>query len=657
MSLRKYRTTCPLDCFDCCSLEVTVDGLGDIINIEGNKEHPITKGLICQKGRKHLERVRHKKRLKYPMMKNNGKWQRISWDTALDTIAGRIRKHIAEDGSKSIGLYSYSGSLGLLKNVEDLFFDYLGSTTKIYGSICCGAGVAAQRADFGKSICHSPEDTANSNTIIIWGRNPVETNIHLVPMLKAAKERGANLILVDPLRTATAEICDHHIRLKPEGDAALACAAAKYVLEKDMYDKSFAENFALGFAELTSYLGNISMEELSELCGAGVEDIALLAEKLAVEKPASVFIGYGMQRYPFGGTAVRCIDMLTALTGNVGIPGGGANYSHGVFEEHLELNPFGVKPDMPRMINRSKFGKTVKALNDPPLKLLFISRSNPVLQLPNTNEVVEAMEKIEYKISLEHFLTDTAEMTDMVLPVTYFLEEEDVAIPGSWSNCIGYINKCVDRYYEAKPEYEVYTELAGRLGIKEFPLLSGMQWMELMLKPLIDKGLNLDELKEKGFAKSSAAPAVPWKDMNFATKSGKFETIAVEELKQCLESRGNEKKEKYRLLTIHTRKSLHSQHLLDEEAAMPDVYLHPEDAALEGIKAGDEIRMHNLNGSIKAHACISEAGNQGILYMEEGFWLKNGGSVNRLTSDGISDIGNQSIFNHCFCDIEKVREI
>ena len=654
MSLRKYITTCPLDCFDCCSLVVTVDDRGEVIDIEGNKEHPITRGFICSKGRKHLERVHHPSRLKYPMVKINGDWKRISWDEALDNIAGKISAYTSKYGSKSIGLYSYAGSSGLLKNIEDLFFDYLGSTTKIYGSICWGAGAAAQRLDFGKSLGNSPEDTVNSKTIIIWGRNPVETNIHLLPYLKAARERGASLILVDPLRTATAEICDCHIRIKPEGDAALACAVTKYVLEKDIYDKDFAENCSLGFPELKSYFTAISMEELSSLCGVDIKDIVMLAEKLTIEKPTAVFIGYGMQRYPYGGAAVRCIDMLAALTGNVGIAGGGANYSN-VTGDYLDMNPFNVNQEGSRMINRAMFGKTVKTLNEPPLKLLFISRSNPVLQLPNTNEVIEAIGKIEYKVCLEHFLTDTAEMADIVLPATYFLEEEDAAVPGMWSHYIGNMEKSLDSYYEARPEYEIYTELAERLNLKEFPRLSGQEWLELMLKPLINKGLKLEELKEKGYAKNPAAKAVPWKKRSFDTGSGKFEIISVSELKECLKGIGIEQKEKYRLMTVHNRKSMHSQHMLDAGAVLPTVYLHHEDALAEEIKAGDIIRLYNRNGSIEVYADISGSGVRGILFMNEGWWLKNGGSVNRLTSDGISDIGNQGIMNHCFCDMEKVR--
>lgn len=655
MSVNTYMTTCPLDCFDCCSLQVSANDAGEIISITGNKEHPITNGFICEKGKKHLERVRHPLRLKYPMVKSDGEWHRISWNESLDIIAGRVNRYISEFGSESIGLYSYSGSSGLLKSIENLFFDYLGSTTKIYGSICLGAGREAQKLDFGKVLGHAEEDIVNSRTIIIWGRNPAETNIHLVPHLKAAKERGTSIILVDPLSTATSMLCDRHIRIKPEGDAALACAVTKHVLEKGEYDREFAERYTVGFEEMRGFLSGISMNALTELSGASIEDIRLLGDSMVNGKPAAIYIGYGMQRYPYGGAAVRCIDMLAALTGNIGIPGGGANYANLSVSEYIDYNPFKIKPKKPRMVLRSQFGKAVKKLSDPPLKLLFVSRANPVLQLPNSGEVVEALDKIEYKVCIEHFFTDTAEMCDMLLPATYFLEEEDVVSPGMWSHYLGSINKCAGRYFEARPEYEIYTELAERLGIEEFPKLSGRQWLELMLKPLINMGLRLEELKESGYVRNPAAKSVPWEDKSFATVSGKFEIIPVQELEKCFRSIAEQKKEKFRLLTVHTRKSLHSQHMLDAAEERPAVYISSRDAIGEGISEGDTVKLWNENGFVVAKAVFSDAAECGILYMNEGWWHKSGGSVNRLTPDGESDIGGQGIMNHCFCDIERVK--
>ncbi|HYF75060.1 MAG TPA: molybdopterin dinucleotide binding domain-containing protein, partial [Candidatus Nitrosocosmicus sp.] len=308
-----------------------------------------------------------------------------------------------------------------------------------------------------------------------------------------------------------------------------------------------------------------------------------------------------------------------------------------------------------RMINRAKFGRTVKELKDPPLRMLFISRANPVLQLPNTNEVIEAMEQVEFKVSIEHFLTDTAQMADIVLPATYFLEEEDVAVPGIWSDCLGYMHKSLERYYEARPEYEIYTELAERLGLTKFPRLSGEQWLELMLEPMVAQGLQLEDLKAKGFAKNPLAKTVPWEDMQFATASGKFEIIPAAELEVCLKHLMEEQQEKYRLLTVHSRKTLHSQHMLDSKESLPKLHINAADASGEGINTGDVVKLYNGYGTLEAEAVISDSAERGILYMNEGWWLKNGGSVNRLTPDGISDIGNQGIMNHCFCDILKVR--
>jgi len=657
MAVTRHLTTCPLDCFDCCSLVVSVDDTGKVMNIEGNKEHPITRGFICEKGRKHMERVHHPFRLKYPMRKVNGQWERLSWEAAINLITEKIKLSIKEYGNKAIGLYSYGGAAGLLKNIEDLFFDYMGGTTQVSGSICWGAGNAAQKLDFGMPLGHDIEDMENSKSILIWGRNPVHTNIHLVPFLKAAKERGASLILIDPLKTATAGLCDSYIRVRPEGDAALACAVAKLVIERNLYDKAFADNHTVGFRELCAYLDRLDMQDLLELGGVSKEDVEMLTGKLTVGKPATVYMGYGIQRCPYGGTAVRCIDMLMAITGNVGIPGGGANYSNSAANGCLEMNPFHVKKDEHRYINRASFGRAVKSLTDPPLKVLFISRGNPVVQLPNTNEVISAMEHIEFKICLEHFLTDTAQLADLVLPVTYFLEEEDMAVPGMWSHYAGKIGRCVDRYYEARPEYEIYTELAERLGYADFPRLTAGQWLELITKPIMQMGLKLEELKEKGYSRNPASVTVPWQDMRFETASGKFELVTPTELERYYEHMCHKSTERFRLIFVHSPRSLHSQHMLEEaENKLPTVYFHKEAAAAEGLEAGGRIKVYNNYGSIEAIAGISSSCAGNILYMEQGWWIRNGGGVNKLTPDGVSDIGSQGIMNHCFCDIKRIRE-
>ncbi|MGE5631009.1 MAG: molybdopterin-containing oxidoreductase family protein [Caulobacteraceae bacterium] len=656
MSLKNVITTCPLDCFDACSLVVTVEDDGRITKIEGNKEHPITKGFICEKGKKHLERVYHTERLKYPMLKKEGKWERITWDKAYDIISDRMKEYIENYGMQSIASYTYSGSAGILKNIEDMFFEFMGGTTRIYGSICWGAGMSAQKADFGRVLSHKPEDMMNSKTIVIWGRNPVDTNIHLVPYIKKAKDNGAKVILIDPLKTASADLCDKHIAVKPEGDAAFACATAKYMLEKNKYDKYFMQNCTLGFDEIKSFLKGKSMPEFSELCGVSEVEIVEFAEQLINFSPASVYIGYGLQRYPYGGTMVRCIDMLVAISGNIGVPGGGANYANDVSDGYMDFRPRKKMSDAPpRLVNRAMFGKMVKELNDPPVKMLFVSRANPVTQLPNTNEVIEAIESIEFKVVLEHFMTDTAEMADIVLPAAYFLEEEDINIPHMLSSYVGYVNKCKERYYEAKPEFEIYTELAEIMGYEDFPKLNERQWMKLLMKPLTGKGLDLNELKRLGYVKNPLSIDIPWADKKFNTASGKFELIEVEKMEECLRNNSNGQAEGYRLLTVHYKKSLHSQHIAEAKEDFPIVYINPSDAMHEGIANKEVIKLFNKYGDVYAEVSISESGTPGVIYMNEGWWLKNGGSVNRLTKDGISDIGNQGIFNHCFCKIEKVK--
>ncbi len=652
MPLRKQICACPLDCFDVCSLVVWTDEEGKITKLEGNKDHPITKGFICDKGRQHIERMYSPKRLKYPMRKLDGRWKRISWEDAFGVITDKLKSYWDRYGTKSIALYNYSGSNGKLKNIENLFFDFLGDTTRFKGSLCCGAGFAAQSLDFGCPRYHSFEDLLNSKTIVIWGKNPAETSLHLFAAVKRAKALGSAVIVIDPLATETAGIADRHVRPLAGGDCALACAAAKYIIEKQLYDKAFIEKHTDGFEALYHYLKTLDAAALSQRCGVGWNEIVELAETLCNSKPASIHIGFGLQRCLFGGTAVRSIDMLAALSGNIGIPGGGSNYANAV-HEHLVWHGLNFPERQNRVLPRAKMGKALKEATDPPVKMLFISRSNPLIQNPNSGEVLDAVNGVEFKICLEHFMTDTAEQCDMVLPITYFLEEEDIIASDSWNGYIHYNVPCAPRYHEARSEAEIYTKLADLLQLPGFPMRAPGSWIEALLHPSVENGMDIEALFRDGFVRNPQDQDIPWQEGHFATENGRMKLIDTASLETCL-SEDRIKKEKYKLLTIHKKNSLHSQHFLNEASPLPLVYISPSDAAVESVQDGSKVKLSNAFGEMEALVCISSSCQREVLFMYEGWWKKNGGSVNRLTDDRMSDIGMQAVFNECTCRIERL---
>jgi len=658
MSKEYKLCACPLDCFDVCSMRAELID-GKVVKLEGNKEHPVTQGFICEKGRKHIDRMYSPHRIKRPLKRSGESFVEISWEEALDIISEKLNYYIEHYGTLSISQYNDGGAGGLLKNIENLFFDYLGSTTLFKGSLCWGAGITAQSMDFGDVKGHNPEDIYNAKTIIIWGRNPAETNIHLMPFLKKAKEKGAKLLLIDPVETATAAFCDWHIQLKPGGDGAFTLAAVKYMIENQLYDQSFVENHTVGFDAIKEYVLSLNYYELIEACGVNQQVVERFVKQLA-EKPVSIYIGYGLQRYNYGGAAVRAIDMLGALAGCIGISGGGVNYANKVYGDFINWDE--VEPKcMPenRYIAKPRFASDFQKLNDPEVKAIFISRSNPVVQMPDTNAVIQTLKNIEFKVVLDYFMTDTAQLADLVLPVTYFMEETDIVYSSMWNGSIHYNEKLVERFYEAKPEFEIYSLLAKKIGLKDFPQWTEEQWISKLLKRMPELGVDLEQLRKDSYAYSAIANQIPWSDFLFKTASGKFEMIEPSVLKQYLNSRRQGDENMLKLLTVHTRDSLHSQHLMDCTKEYPKVYISKEDDELIRelkLKDGEIIKLENQYGSIYAVASITDRCKKGVLYMKEGWWRKNGGSVNVLTPHEISDIGNQATYNECHVKIVKLGE-
>ncbi|OGO76615.1 MAG: hypothetical protein A2Y23_05460, partial [Clostridiales bacterium GWB2_37_7] len=644
------------DCFDVCSMRAEIID-GKVTKLEGNKEHPITQGFICEKGRKHIERMYSPLRIKKPLKKVKGEFIEISWDEALDTIADKLKDYIDQYGTLSIAQYNDGGAGGLLKNIENLFFDYLGNVTLFKGSLCWGAGIAAQKSDFGDIKGHLPEDIYNTKTIIIWGRNPAETNIHLMPYLKKSREQGARIVLIDPIKTATASISDCHIQLKPGGDAAFALAVAKSMIENKLYDKGFIEDNTKGFEELKAYIDSLSYEELLKISGA---DQAMLISfvELLMHKPTTIYIGYGLQRYSSGGATVRAIDMLGALAGIIGNPGGGINYANKVYGETINWGSVAPsKTPHHRYIVKPRLATELAELDHPKVKAIFISRSNPAVQLPNSIAAVDAIKKVEFKVVLDYFMTDTARLADIILPVTYFMEETDIVYSSMWNNYMFYNEKLVDCQYDAKSELEIYSLLAEKIGMVDFPQMNSEQWIYKLLENVSEAGMDIDILKKNSYAYAEHVSPIPWSDFKFSTPSGKFEFVSTEELEQYIEEQNNSKQYHFKLLTVHARESLHSQHLMNSVQDHPIVHISREEIeliAMLNLKNGELVKLENQYGSLLAEINFSDKVQKGVLYMIEGWWLKNGGSVNSLTSSEVSDIGNQAIYNECRVKIVKL---
>jgi anaerobic selenocysteine-containing dehydrogenase len=660
------KSACPLNCWDSCGLLVTVED-NKIVKVEGDPAHPITKGKICGRGRMLETRTNSPERVLYPLKKVNGEFKQISWNQALDEISLKL-KEIKEQQCSTAVLHSHDYSNnGILKNVDQRFFNGYGGVTELYGSLCWGAGIEAQKWDFGDAYGHEPEDVLKSKNIIIWGRNVARTNMHFYEKLLEAKKNGAKIYVIDPLYNATAKIADEYISVKPGMDGLLAVGIIKEILRLGLEDREFILHHSLGFGDLENLVDSISLEKISELTEVSIETIRSLA-KVFADKPTSTFMGLGLQRYKNGGNTIRLIDALVAVSGNVGIPGGGANYANLQVGQSFDVAHLTMsdRKTRHRQFSIMKQAEEVLAAIDPEIKMIIVTCGNPLTQVPDSSIVEKAFSTVSTLVVIEQFMTDTAALADYVLPTTTSFEEEDIYYSSMYHHYVNYGPKLVSAPGEAKSDLWIWTQLARRLGFADDFKLSRNQLLELSLHSLAEKGKTLEELKEKGTLELPVK-RVPWQDFQFKTASGKYEfttmykgekgklTLALPE-----ESKWNNpelaEKFPYNLLTIHPLRSNHSQNYhLFPKAPQLKIEAAENIAADKNLKNGDLVRVWNNRGEVKGQLSILPKAHPNTINIDEGIWKKFGGSVNVLTPSGESDNGLGSTLYDCLVNIEKIN--
>lgn len=649
--MKSYRTVCPLDCWDRCSIIIKVNENNEA-SIEGDGEHPITRGFLCNKGRQHLHQLNSLDRIRQPLKKVNGEWIAIQWQQAIKEIGDQLISILNNEGPSSIIHLSDAGHCGLLKNIDKAFFNSLGGITKSIGSLCWGAGIEAQRLDFGRVLSHDPSDHLNSNTIVIWGRNPVYTNIHLMPFLQEAKKKGSNLIVIDPIKTATAALSTHFYQIKPESDGHLAMAMAKLIIDKNWVNEAFLRKYSKGFTEFKHQLEQYSLAHLLQPTGLSERELYELTELYTKTGPSSIILGYGLQRYPNGGNNIRYIDAVAAITGNIGVAGGGVSYANQYINQWIDWQYAYNTPQQegPSFV-KSKFASYVLQDRRNEIKAIFSTRGNPVLQMPDTNKTLEAFNSIPLKVTIDHFMTDTAKNSDYVLPCTHMFEEEDFLFSSMWHSYFSFSEKVFHPQDEVKSEFEIFKALADYMKLQEFSRKypSEKFYLEKALSPLLRNiGLSLEDLNGKSF--KLKGNDIPWENRIFSTASKKFEFIEPQ-----IDTLTKEANKDYplQLLTLHPKDSLHSQHFRTVDQNLPTVYCNQQMLSNYNIAVGDTVSISSPYGEIKCIIDVDNGAPINIIYIYEGWWLKAQG-INNLTSPGYSDIGNQAIYNHCFCKISKI---
>ncbi|HBF5713223.1 TPA: molybdopterin-dependent oxidoreductase [Clostridioides difficile] len=404
--IKKLSHGCTLDCHDCCKFNVYTKG-NNVVKIEGDKNHPYTKGFICKKGMAHLDRLNHKDRIKTPMLKVDGVWEEISFDKAIEIMAEKLTYYKEKYTSKSVMHYDQYGSGSVLKYIGDIFFNFYGGVSRHKGGPCWSAGMHAQKYDFGVAKSHAIEDMLNSKSIFVWGKNPAYTTIHTMQIIKKAKEKGIKIVVIDPIYTKTAQIADKYVQVNPGTDGALAIAMAKIIVEDKLYDEEYINSYVIGFEEYKKYLSSLELSFLIDECGVKENDIRELVD-LYTNKYSSINVGYGLQKYKNGGNTIRAIDALGAITGQIGFSGGGVNYANKVYPSVINSDPY----------NSQSYGED---------REFYVSNISKFIEesLKNTsNKVNYASDELDMALHKVNYVSDELDTTSN--KVNYVSDELDI---------------------------------------------------------------------------------------------------------------------------------------------------------------------------------------------------------------------------------------
>ncbi|WP_196005448.1 molybdopterin-dependent oxidoreductase [Citrobacter freundii] len=678
-----YRNACPRNCYDTCSLKTWVKD--DVITfVEGAPESTFTHGTPCVKGLSYPRRVYSPDRIKYPMVQDvrgSGNWRRISWDEAMQRIATKMLEIKKKDGSMlGLAMTKYSGKFGVLNYAVEGMMSSLGYTTRFAGTPCWPAGIDAQNYDMGDMWCNDPEDFVKAKYIIIWGANPAWCSMHTMKYIYQAREKGAKVVVIDPLLTQTAAKADLYLRVRPGSDGALALGMARHLVDKGLVDQDFVNNYSHGYPEFEAYLRNsVTVEWASEICGLSADVIRQLAEEFTAVNPATVWIGYGMQRHVNGGANVRAIDAFVAMTGNIGIEGGGARYGHlhtwGFnYNAMLQKPPVGsigmpgaagttsefgsageVAQYSDRSLNINQTAKGILEANEPPVRMLWVACKNPFAQDFDRSKMEKAFEKLEMVVCADQFFNETVQHADIVLPVTTAFEEWNVDA-SYWHYWLSINQPAIKPMYEAKCDLEIAVLLSRTINKLEpgsctFPQeFNHKRWLDQEFNDGMAKMFGIsswDDLLDgpkKAILPSSAA----WYNRKFKTPSGKFEFRS-----ELCEKNGHTALPEYKpeakstlpfhLFTPHVQFGIHSQFInLDWMQVFypePFVYMHPISAEKRGIAENDLVKVFNTVGEVELRAKVTANVPEDFLVMYEAWFPKRKYNVQNVVADTPADMG------------------
>ena len=649
MTTELRRTACSLDCFDACGIVGEVVD-GRLVRLGGDPAHPFTRGALCNKVNHYLrDRFYHPDRQLHPLRKVRGQWQRIAWDEALDLIAERLTRAKTTHGTLSVLYHKGNGSFAGLKVMGERFFNLFGGVTQAVGRFCGGEADHGTVQSFGACEIHDPLDLAErSRLILVWGRNPAVTNIHMMPILKEARARGAKAIVIDPAVTKTVRYCDGHVQPRPGSDGHLAIGLAKVILASRPVDRERIGAVSDHFGDYLALVDRMPMDEVVRRTDLPLETIETLALTYADAKPATILQGIGLQQYTRGAQTYRLIAALGMLTGNVGVPGGGVNFANWPWAIMHKPVALERRTSPVRTVPVSKLAEALSTTTDPSITVAFFTATNLVNQMPDTLGIRRALARLDFRVCVDQFLTDTAETADVFLPSTTMLEEEDF-LPSYGHLWMQLMQPLVPPQGECRSDLAIFQQLADRLGFGADMAGSPAEWIDQLTSTFRHQNVSYASLVAAGGRLlPEGTPRVPWADGKFKTPTGRFAFPAALDDDPVLPPA----EFPLHLIALASDRAINSQ--VPEDArrrAAVTARLHPSVAASCGLGDGDAARLVSARGALAVTLeCRADVRSDSVL-VGKGDWAKYDRGLNVLTEPRYT-VGTGTAYNQNYVRLE-----
>ncbi len=659
------KTVCPLDCPDTCGIIVHLEN-GIITKLDGDPDHPFTKGFICRKMRQYHHRVQCEQRILYPQKrigkKGEGRFQQISWDEAWDIMTKKLAAIKDQFGGEALLPYSYAGNMGKINRWAGYPFFHKYGASQLMNTICSAAADSGWTTHYGNLPTCSPMKAKDAKLIIAWGINIKVTNIHFMPLITAAKKKGAKFVVIDPYRNITADAADYYYPVHPGGDTALALGILKYLADQNHLDMEFIAQYSQGFDKLAAYLHDHSLNYFARESGLNKEQIIEIAHLTAQNPQTFIRLGYGLSRNTQGAMAVRAISCLAAAVGLFeGGKGRGAMIDSKRFSgDNNKLHYQSYLENATRKINMVQVADALTKL-EPPIKALFVYSSNPLSVAPDARLLRQGLSREDlFTIVHEQILTPTVRYADLLLPATTSFENSDIY--GAYGQfCFTRVKPVIPPRGEAISNFDLFQNLANKMGYTEDAF---QQSIDDRINDYVSsmKGL-ADEVQQHGLQPGIHAVS-QWEKIggDFSKLNGaKFQfsntnsnnSSAIIEIPMVIPRQEFQdielaKKYPFMLITPPISSLLNSSFGELYQDKIGEVLIHPNDAANLNIKNGVKIELYNHRGRNQRLAKISERTQPGLLVAEGIFWENQQSDytgINDLTSQATTDLGEGSTFH------------